>query len=70
MFVFSFSREPIGLIVLELLENGFLQKMHKKWWFDKGECVPEDSKVNYWRRSVKYGGTMYKLTESTGAWMN
>jgi len=32
-------------MVLELLEEGELQKLHKKWWFDKGECVVDDSKV-------------------------
>jgi hypothetical protein len=37
-------REKIGLAVLELLENGFLQKLHKKWWYDKGECIPDDTK--------------------------
>ena len=40
-----YCSEPIGLIVLELLESGELQKLDKRWWFDKGECVPEDSKV-------------------------
>jgi len=38
-------RDEIGLMVLELLEKGELQKLHKKWWFDKGECVVDDSKV-------------------------
>ena len=46
-------REQIGLAVLHLLEKGTLQKLHKKWWYDKGECVPEDTKVSaallaYW----------------------
>ena len=34
------------MVVLELLEKGELQKMHKKWWYDKGECVAEDPKVS------------------------
>ena len=38
-------RDKIGLAVLELLEEGELQKLHKKWWIDKGECVADDSKV-------------------------
>jgi len=33
------------LAVLELLEEGELQKLHKKWWIDKGECVADDTKV-------------------------
>ena len=48
-------REQIGLAVLHLLENGKLQKLHKKWWYDKGECVPEDTKVSpaYWYQRGK-----------------
>lgn len=39
-------RDKIGLAVLLLRESGDLQKLHKKWWYDKGECAPEgDSKV-------------------------
>ncbi|ESN96174.1 hypothetical protein HELRODRAFT_67729, partial [Helobdella robusta] len=37
-------REPIGLAILQLLESSYLQKLHKKWWYDKGECIPEDTK--------------------------
>jgi hypothetical protein len=43
---FSVCSEDIGMVVLELLEKGELQKMHKKWWYDKGECVAEDPKVS------------------------
>jgi len=39
-------RVPVSLAVLQLKENGDLQKLHKKWWYDKGECAPEnDGKV-------------------------
>jgi len=38
-------RDKIGLAVLELLEEGELQKLHKKWWIDKGQCVAEDTRV-------------------------
>jgi len=31
--------------VLQLLEDGFLQKLKKKWWYDKGECAVEDGTV-------------------------
>ncbi|KAI0212673.1 Glutamate receptor 4 [Lamellibrachia satsuma] len=34
-------REPISLAVLQLRESGYLQKLHKKWWYDKGECGQE-----------------------------
>ena len=41
-------RTEIGLAVLELLESGYLLKLKKKWWLDKGECpVDVDSKVIY-----------------------
>lgn len=45
MFVDWLCREPIGLAVLQLLEKGTLQKLFKRWWYDKGECVPDDTKV-------------------------
>ena len=32
------SREKVSLAVLQLRESGELQKLKKKWWFDKGEC--------------------------------
>lgn len=41
-------REPISLAVLELREGGELQKLHKRWWYDKGECGSEaDAKVQH-----------------------
>jgi len=35
-------RVPVSLAVLELREDGDLQKLQKKWWYDKGECAPEN----------------------------
>ena len=29
--------------VLKLTESGDIQELHKKWWFDKGECPGEKS---------------------------
>ena len=34
-------REAVSLAVLQLRESGELQKLHKKWWYDKGECGGE-----------------------------
>jgi hypothetical protein len=31
----------VTLAVLELRENGELQKLEKKWWIEKGECDKE-----------------------------
>jgi len=47
VYVFAgYDRVGIGLAVLRLRESGDLQKLHKKWWYDKGECAPEnDGKV-------------------------
>jgi len=39
------GRDAIGLAVLEMLEKGELQKLHNTWWYGKGECVTDDSKV-------------------------
>lgn len=56
-------REAIGLAVLQLLEKGTLQKLHKKWWYDKGECLPEDSKVTYSFYPRPTYTTLIKLSE-------
>ena len=37
------DRDRITLAVLELREKGDLQKLHKKWWYGKGECGTEKS---------------------------
>jgi len=47
------GRDKIGLAVLTMLEQGHLQKMHNTWWYGKGECVVDDSKVCYTRSKVK-----------------
>jgi len=33
------------MAVLKLLEDGSLQKLKKKWWYDKGECPVEEGAV-------------------------
>ena len=40
------DRERVGLAVLQLIEDGELTKLQKKWWYEKGECLAEaDLKV-------------------------
>ena len=34
-------RDCLNLAVLKLHESGELPKLHKKWWYDKGECAGE-----------------------------
>ncbi len=34
----SYCRERVSLAILVLRENGVLQMLKKKWWYDKGEC--------------------------------
>jgi len=40
-------RNPVNLAVLKLNEQGLLDKLKNKWWYDKGECGSGggDSKV-------------------------
>lgn len=42
------SRNPVNLAVLKLNEQGLLDKLKNKWWYDKGECGSGggDSKVS------------------------
>ncbi|KPP62466.1 hypothetical protein Z043_119348 [Scleropages formosus] len=41
-------RNPVNLAVLKLNEQGLLDKLKNKWWYDKGECGSGggDSKVS------------------------
>ncbi|ESO10868.1 hypothetical protein HELRODRAFT_72038 [Helobdella robusta] len=40
-----YLKDQVGLAVLQLKEKDELQRLHKKWWFDKGECAAESEKV-------------------------
>ncbi|MED6265420.1 hypothetical protein CHARACLAT_025259 [Characodon lateralis] len=37
-YALSFSRSAVNLAVLKLNEQGLLDKLKNKWWYDKGEC--------------------------------
>ncbi|RXM34087.1 Glutamate receptor 3 [Acipenser ruthenus] len=39
----SSLRTPVNLAVLKLSEQGTLDKLKNKWWYDKGECGAKDS---------------------------
>ncbi|XP_072483151.1 glutamate receptor 3 isoform X3 [Notamacropus eugenii] len=39
----STLRTPVNLAVLKLSEQGILDKLKNKWWYDKGECGAKDS---------------------------
>ncbi|XP_061440404.1 glutamate receptor 2 isoform X2 [Rhineura floridana] len=39
----STLRTPVNLAVLKLSEQGVLDKLKNKWWYDKGECGAKDS---------------------------
>ncbi len=45
---FIVSRNAVNLAVLKLNEQGLLDKLKNKWWYDKGECGSGggDSKVS------------------------
>ena len=53
--LFSTWRTPVNLAVLKLSEQGVLDKLKNKWWYDKGECGAKDSgsKVSCCRFYVK-----------------
>ena len=34
----NISREAINLAVIQLREDGTLDTLKKKWWFDRSEC--------------------------------
>lgn len=41
--LFPTWRTPVNLAVLKLSEQGILDKLKNKWWYDKGECGAKDS---------------------------
>ena len=47
-------REEISLAVLKLHEDGELQKLRKKWWYDKGECGGEEAKVSEHKKCYNF----------------
>ncbi len=67
-------RESVNLKVLTLRETGFLQKLHKKWWYDKGECPQDlDGQVrdymemimDYWMITITFPGNRVCCTDFT-----
>lgn len=36
--IFRDFRDPINLAVLQLKEEGVLEELKTKWWFDRSEC--------------------------------
>ena len=61
------------MAVLKLLESEYLQKLQKKWWYDKGECVIEsESKVVWcgvvWCGVVWCGGVWCGVVECSVMW--
>ena len=31
-------RDPINLAILQLREDGYLDELKTRWWFDRSEC--------------------------------
>lgn len=56
---------PVNLAVLKLNEQGTLDKMKNKWWYDKGECGFKDSTNKV---SFLFVGQSNTLFTSVNAW--
>nr|XP_054755424.1 glutamate receptor 4-like [Lytechinus pictus] len=39
-------RDELTLAILQLSEDGVLDNLMKKWWYDKGECEPESESID------------------------
>jgi hypothetical protein len=39
------SREAINIAVLEMSEDGALNNLKRKWWYDRSECPSGTAKV-------------------------
>lgn len=53
---------PVNLAVLKLNEQGTLDKMKNKWWYDKGECGFKDSTNKVSFMSVGQSNTLFVHT--------
>ncbi len=45
MLTLSFFREAINIAVLEMSEDGTLNTLKRKWWYDRSECHRATTKV-------------------------
>jgi len=50
-------------MVLLLLEKEELQRLQKRWWYDKGECVVEsENKVSRSSLSLRWAGIQHSFS--------
>ena len=38
-------REPVNLAVLQMREEGYLEELKKKWWYEKSQCTDPNSEM-------------------------
>ena len=38
-------KDPINLAILQLREEGFLDELKSRWWYDRSECGSSGTKV-------------------------
>ncbi|MGH0167935.1 UNVERIFIED_CONTAM: hypothetical protein FKN15_053743 [Acipenser sinensis] len=62
----SSLRTPVNLAVLKLSEQGTLDKLKNKWWYDKGECGAKDSGSKMTFGDAMRSKTRLSITGSTG----
>jgi hypothetical protein len=43
--MFLFFREAINIAVLEMSEDGTLNTLKRRWWYDRSECHSGTAKV-------------------------
>lgn len=44
-FFFCLCREAINIAILEMSEDGTLNTLKRKWWYDKSQCPSGTTKV-------------------------
>ncbi|GAB0188727.1 glutamate receptor 2 [Grus japonensis] len=62
----SSLRTPVNLAVLKLSEQGVLDKLKNKWWYDKGECGAKDSGSKMTLNDAMRSKARLSITGSTG----
>jgi ionotropic glutamate receptor len=47
------SREAINIAILDMSEDGVLNDLKRKWWYDRSECQSGTTKVSLNKRKYK-----------------
>ena len=66
IFFVEFFSEAINIAVLEMSEDGVLNDLKRKWWYDRSECHSGTTKVNRISRKKKQKVSLIVISMDLG----